>query len=75
MGTRSIIFDGEPVRICRYRSDYDNRAMHAICMLNYTKYVRSFSVSVGVNLRQELGLTLTQMREVERNMDWLAAPA
>ncbi|WP_444891034.1 hypothetical protein ACJJIX_12765 [Microbulbifer sp. VAAC004] len=75
MGTRSIIFDGEPVRICRYRSDYDNRAMYAICMLNYTKYVRSFSVSVGVNLRKELDLTLTQMREVERSMDWLAVTA
>ncbi|WP_444924405.1 hypothetical protein ACJJH9_04070 [Microbulbifer sp. DLAB2-AF] len=44
-------------------------------MLNYTKYVRSFSVSVGVNLRKELDLTLTQIREVERSMDWLAAPA
>ncbi|BBM00186.1 MULTISPECIES: hypothetical protein [unclassified Microbulbifer] len=71
MGTRNIIFDGEPIRICRYRSDYDNRPMYAICILNYTKYVRSFSVSVGVNLREELELTLRQMREVERSMAWL----
>ncbi|GAB2902065.1 hypothetical protein GCM10027180_35430 [Microbulbifer echini] len=72
MGTRNIFFDGEPVQINRYRSSYDNRPMYAISILNYKKYVGSFSVAVGVNLRKELELTLTQMRGIERSMDWLA---
>ncbi|WP_444894955.1 hypothetical protein [Microbulbifer sp. SSSA005] len=75
MGARNITIDGEPIRICRYRSGYNNRAMYAICILNYTKYVRSFSVSVEMNLREELELTLAQMRGVERSINWMEVSA
>ncbi|WP_157953898.1 hypothetical protein [Microbulbifer sp. A4B17] len=75
MGARNITIDGEPIRICRYRSGYGNRPMYAICIINYTKYVRSFSVSVDVNIRKELDLILTQMRGIERSMDWMGVPA
>ncbi|WP_444932031.1 hypothetical protein ACJJIF_09795 [Microbulbifer sp. SSSA002] len=71
MGIKSIIFDGEPMLICRYRSSYNNQPMYAISILNYTKYVRSFSVSVDIDLRSELELTLAQMRGVETNMNWV----
>ncbi|WHI45859.1 hypothetical protein ACJJIW_11235 [Microbulbifer sp. JMSA004] len=75
MRGRNITIDGEPVRICRYRSGFNDQPMYAICILNYTKYVRSFSVFVDVNLRSELELTLAQMREVERSMNWMEVTA
>ncbi|WP_444918564.1 hypothetical protein [Microbulbifer sp. JMSA003] len=72
MRPRVIVFDNEPIRICRYRSSYDNRPMYAISILNYEKYVRRFSVAVGVDLRKELELTLCQMRGIESNLRWLS---
>ncbi|GAB2901986.1 hypothetical protein GCM10027180_35290 [Microbulbifer echini] len=75
MRARNIVIDGDPIQICRYRSGYNNRPMYAICILNYTKYVRSFSVSVDMDLRKELELTLVQMRRVERSINYMAVPA
>lgn len=70
MRPRTIIIDGEPVKIRRFRLEhYDRQPMYEIQLLNYLELYGTYSAAVGCDLRAAIMDGLDHRRAVIREME------
>ncbi|MEX2961973.1 hypothetical protein [Microbulbifer sp. TYP-18] len=70
MRPRTIIIDGEPVKIRRFRLErYDRQPMYKIQLLNYLEFYGTYSAAVGCDLRAAIMDGLNHRRAVIQEME------